>query len=547
MSWQTARDFSGYAQIRHRYRRIATQIDACTATIEVLTLNGASSVTFPTRPRSFSKSKLVALRQCPKRLWLEVHHPELREDSAATEASFQIGHQVGDIARLIYDPEGHGALIDVQKEGFARAFTRSAELLNTSQPIFEAGFSAGGAMAFADVMLPEQVNGNQVWRMVEVKSSASVKDYHRDDVAVQAFIAQAAGVQLHSIALAHIDSSWTYPGDDDYRGLLKENDLTEEAFARTQEVKDWITQAQGVVAEVAEPAINTGAHCDKPYACGFYGHCSRDEPKPEYPVYWLPYFRAKAAHLAEQGVIELKNVPDDLLNDRQQRVKDHTLTNTVYFDEAGALADLAAHSLPAYFLDFETIQFAVPVWKGTRPYQQNTFQFSLHTLTESGQLEHTDFLDLSGNDPAEPFAHALVTACGVQGPVYVYNAAFETTRIRELAERFPHLSAALLAINARVVDLYPIARERYYHPSQQGSWSIKKVLPAVVPELRYDALDGVQDGGMAMEAFLEAIHPDTSAERKSQIEQQLLAYCRLDTYAMVRLWQVFAGRTDLKL
>lgn len=129
----------------------------------------------------------------------------------------------------------------------------------------------------------------------------------------------------------------------------------------------------------------------------------------------------------------------------------------------------------------------------------------------------------------------------------MYNAGFEMARIRELAERFPSLKQPLLAINARIVDLLPVARKRYYHPSQQGSWSIKKVLPAVVPELRYDALDGVQDGGMAMDAFLEGIHPDTSPERKTQIEQQLLAYCKLDTYAMVRLWQVFSGRTDLRL
>ncbi|MBT9166250.1 MAG: hypothetical protein DDT25_00933 [Chloroflexi bacterium] len=145
------------------------------------------------------------------------------------------------------------------------------------------------------------------------------------------------------------------------------------------------------------------------------------------------------------------------------------------------------------------------------------------------------------------FVQALIAACGESGPVYVYNAGFETTRMSELATRYPQFSAALLAINSRVVDLLPIARERYYNPSQQGSWSIKKVLPAVVPELCYDALDGVQDGGMAMEAFLEAIHPDTPVGRKNQIEQQLLAYCKLDTYAMVRLWQVFAGRTDLKL
>lgn len=497
--------------------------------------------------RSLSKSKLLAFRQCPKRLWLEIHRPELREDSDATQVSFQVGYEVGDIARRVYDPEGLGALIDAQREGFDRAFKRSAELLNSSQPIFEAGFSAGGALAFADVMLPEQQDGRQVWRMVEVKSSTSVKDYHRDDVAVQAFVARSAGVALQSISLAHIDSSWTYPGGADYRGLLKENDLTAEAFSRTEEVKSWIADARLVIASPLEPAIETGSHCDIPYACGFYDYCSRNEPKPEYPVCWLPYIGVKAKELAKQGVIDLRNVPDEMLNDRQQRVKAHTLSGTVFFDAAGAAADLAVHSLPAYFLDFETIQFAVPIWKGTRPYQQNTFQFSLHVLSSSGQLDHTEFLDISGNDPSEAFARSLIAACGQSGPVYVYNAGFETARVSELAIRFPHLANELLAINARVVDLLPIARERYYHPSQQGSWSIKKVLPAAVPELRYDALDGVQDGGMAMEAFLEAIHPDTSAERKSQLEQQLLAYCKLDTYAMVRLWQVFAGRTELKL
>ena len=331
--------------------------------------------------RTFTKSKLMALRQCPKRLWLEVHRPDLREDTAATQASFKVGYQVGDIAQRIYDPENLGARIDVQTEGFDRAFERSAELLRSTQPIFEAGFLAGGALAFADVMLPELVEGKQVWHMVEVKSSTRVKDYHRDDVAVQVFVAQSAGVALQSISLAHIDNSWTYPGDGDYRGLLIENDLTTEAFSRTEEVKAWIDQARSVCAGPSEPVIEIGTHCDTPFACGFYGYCSRNEPKPEYPIYWLPYIGAKAVTLAEQGVIDLRNVPDDLLNARQQRVKNHTLANTVFFDAAGAAADLSVHSLPAYFLDFETIQFAVPIWKGTRPYQQNTFQFSLHILS----------------------------------------------------------------------------------------------------------------------------------------------------------------------
>ena len=179
--------------------------------------------------RTLSKSKLLAFRQCPKRLWLEIHAPQLREDSGATLASYATGHQVGDIARQIYDPARRGQLIDPQAEGFDAAFARTQALLRARQPIFEAGFRAEGALAFADVLLPAGTG----WRMVEVKSSTSVKDYHRDDAAVQAFVARACDVPLQSIALAHIDSGWTYPGNGDYQGLLVEADLTDEAFALT--------------------------------------------------------------------------------------------------------------------------------------------------------------------------------------------------------------------------------------------------------------------------------------------------------------------------
>ena len=168
-------------------------------------------------------------------------------------------------------------------------------------------------------------------------------------------------------------------------------------------------------------------------------------------------------------------------------------------------------------------------------------------MGSTAKITHRSFLDLSGKNPSTAIAEALIKACGTRGSIFAYGAAFEKMCISKLAKRLPKLRTPLLAIHARIVDLLQIARDHYYHPSQQGSWSIKKVLPAVVPELRYDALDGVQDGGMAMDGFMEAIQPETPIDRKNQIEQQLLAYCKLDTYAMVRLWQVFAGRRDLVL
>lgn len=498
--------------------------------------------------RNLSKSKLIAFRQCPKRLWLEVHRPESREDSAATQASFQVGNTVGDIAHHMYDSAGNGVLLDAQRDGFDTVFKRSIELLSSAHPIFEAGFAANGALAFADVMLPDEQDGKRVWRMVEVKSSTGVKDYHRDDVAIQSFVARNAGVPLASIALAHINSEWVYPGEGDYRGLLNECDLTSEAFSRDKEVKEWIAAAHATVAKEAEPDIGTGEQCGSPFACGFFDYCQSQEPQAEYPIYWLPSIRANAlkAHIAEHPALDLRDTPDDLLNELQQRVKAHTLSGETYFNSVGAASALKAHNLPAYFLDFETIQFAVPIWKGTRPYQQITFQFSLHTLDVSGKLASQAFLDLSGNDPSRAFAESLIAVCGNSGPVFVYNAGFEGARIKELAERFPEFASALLAIKERLVDLHPITKANYYHPSQHGSWSIKAVLPAVAPDLSYEALEGVQNGGMAMAAYLEAIHPDTVPALKVDIEQQLLAYCGLDTFAMVRLWQFLAGRNDLQ-
>lgn len=494
--------------------------------------------------RTLSKSKLLAFRQCPKRLWLEIHHPDLRTDSAATQASFDVGHQVGDIARQLYDPTGKGTLIDPQTEGFDAAFTRSQALLQSAQPIFEAGFRAEGALAFADVMLPVKKGSKKVWRMVEVKSSTSVKDYHRDDVAVQAFIARSAGVPLAAIALAHIDSTWVYPGNGDYQGLLVEHDLTEDAFGRSETVRDWINEAQGIVAKRKVPAITTGKQCTDPYECGFLAHCQSQEPQAAQPIQWLPgrLSNALIKHIETHELRELGDLPDELLNDRQQRVKAVTLAGQPYFDQSSAARALAEFKLPAYFLDFETIQFAVPIWKGTRPYQQIPFQFSLHRLSRTGKLEQQAFLDISGADPSKTFAEALIAACGERGPIFVYNAGFETARIRELSDRFPRLAKPLLALNERVVDLLPVARDHYYHPSQQGSWSIKAVLPALCPELRYGDLDGVQDGGMAMDAYLEALAPLTSVERKAEIECQLLAYCALDTFAMVRIWSAFTGK-----
>lgn len=486
-----------------------------------------------------SKSRLLAYRQCQRRLWLEIHRPELRDDTPASQAAFATGHLVGDLARRLYDPHGAGHLFDPMREGFAASLAATQERLAQRRPLFEAGFAALGAMSFADILLPH--GSGQGWRLVEVKSSTEVKDYYLDDVAIQGSVARAAGLQLDGISIAHIDSDWTYPGHGDYRGLLAEHDVSHEAQARSGEVEGWIAAAQGIAELPQEPAIRPGRQCKMPWPCGFAAHCENAEPATEYPVRWLPRVTANALRACiDAGARDMREVPDHLLNEQQLRVKQATLAGAAYFDAEGAARELAPHPLHAGFLDFETISFAVPVWAGTRPYQMIPFQFSLHWLDEHGEpCLHREFLDLSGDDPSWAFAQALVAACDRPGPIYAYNASFERARIKELAQRFAALAEPLNAILARIIDLRPIAQRYYYHPSQHGSWSIKKLLPAVAPDLRYDALDGVQHGGAAMDAYLEACAADTSPERRAVIRRQLLDYCHLDTLAMVRIWSFF--------
>lgn len=497
--------------------------------------------------RRLSKSRILSYRQCPKRLWLEVHRPECRDDSASQRA-FSIGQQVGEIARKVYDPLGSGHVIDVEALGHEAALEESAVFLaNGHGPVMEAGLSAEGALAYVDVMLPDRSNGQLRWRMVEVKSAASVKSHYLDDIAVQGFIAAHSGTPLSSISIAHIDTRFVYRGDGNYQGLFREVDVTEQTRSRFAQVREWIIGAQQVMALTEEPAIATGPQCANPFPCPFRHHCHVAKESPAYPLDHLPYFRhTRRSELNAQGIHDLREVPDRYLNDLQRRVKQCSIEESTFFDADGAAADLAVYGFPAHFLDFEAVQPPIPLWKDTSPYQACPFQYSLHVIDADSKIEHHAFLDLSGNDPRKCLVESLVAHCGTQGPIFAYNATYEASTIAQFAKQFPEHGVALRGIIARLVDLQPIANKRFYHPMQQGSWGLKSVLPALCPDLSYNRLEGVSDGRAAGDAYLEAIASTTTPERRAQLHEQLHAYCHLDTWAMVRMWQIFrGGETDL--
>lgn len=485
-----------------------------------------------------SKSRLLAHRQCPKRLWLQIHQPELLPATdIATQARFNTGNQVGEIARSLY-PDG--VLIDT--DNLQQALRDTAEVLATSPtlPIFEATFDYDGVLVRADLLLPE-IGG---YRLVEVKSSASVKDYHLIDAAVQSWVVQQSGLTVTGTAIAHIDTGFVYLGNGDYRELLKEIPIDGQLTEILPQVPYWVTSAKATLSD-DEPVITPGEQCEAPFVCPFYEHCNPASADSEvtYPPEDLPRHNGLAAQLRQEGYDDLRQVPAERLSKPlHQRVHDCAQNGLVYLDPQARriLEDLP---YPRFYIDFETYAPAVPIWSGTRPYTtQVPFQWSCHAEDKAGHFQHHAFLAQNADDPRRNFIDSLLAVLGTSGAILVYNAAFECSRLRELAVLFPDLAVAIQQVIARIVDLLPIARAHYYHPNQHGSWSIKSVLPTIAPELAYDNLT-VANGGMAQTAFQEMIDTNTTEERRQSLRQALLVYCERDTLAMVRIAQHFQLET----
>jgi len=484
--------------------------------------------------RMLSKSRLMAFRQCPKRLWLQTFRRDLAVVDPAAQARFDAGHRVGEIARAL---RPGGRLIGhVDDIGRAVQETREALAGTDDRLLFEAALQHGGVLVRADVLARRDGRCT----LVEVKSSTAVKPPHVEDVAIQAWVLQGAGLELESTRLAHIDNTFVYPGDGDYDGLLVEADLADDVQPLLEAIPHWVAEAQQVIAGDM-PGTDIGAHCTQPYACEFHDWCSRDEPA--YPVSILPRGAALAAELRAEGLRDLREVPEERLgNAVHVRIWRATRADAPEIVPAVAplLRDLP---YPRSFLDFETIQPAIPLWAGTRPYQRIPVQWSCHIQAKPGRQVALGELVTSGEDPRRAFAESLLRAMPSEGPVFAYNAGFERGVLNEVAQALPDLAEPLQRIADRLVDLLPITRTHYYHPAMRGSWSLKAVLPTVAPDLDYANLDGgVKSGGDVESVYAEILDPATEACRRTALETALVTYCDRDTLALVRLVQFFEGQ-----
>jgi hypothetical protein len=489
--------------------------------------------------KGLSKSRILAHRQCPKRLYLATYRKELAEESSTSERAFASGNRIGEIAREL---ERGGRLIGHDME-LGVALRETTEVLETEpqQALFEGTFQHDGVLVRADVLKL----GSAGRVLTEVKAAASVKDIHLDDCAVQACVIEAAGYPLQRIEVAHVDTHFIYPGEGHYDGLLKHADVTKDVRERMKDVPGWIAACRETLAG-SEPQISIGGHCTSPYPYTFFEYCRGPEVQNSFPLTSLFQSGKLPQTLAEEGFTDLCMVPEDRLKKPiHQRQRRTAISGEAELDPA-VREVLASYPLPRYYFDFESVHPAVPIWAGTHPYQQVPFQWSCHIETVDGRLLHREFLALPPDAPMRACAESLIKTLTSEGPgaVFVYYQAFEKSRIREFAKMFPDLAPALKVILERVVDLLPITRNHYHHPSMGGSWSIKTVLPAIAPDLDYSQLEHVQDGEGASEAYLEILDPATTEARRTELLEALHRYCALDTLAMVRLVQLFEAPTQ---
>ena len=396
--------------------------------------------------------------------------------------------------------------------------------------IYEATFSHNDVFVKADILH----RGEEGWEIYEVKSSSGVKDYHYDDASVQYYVIAGTGLPVAKVFLVHVNTGYVRQGDIDPHQIFTIVDLTETVRENARVIPGKLERLRTMLRG-AEPDIDIGPHCDDPFECDFKGHCWAHIPSPS--VFDLTdRGKPDPFELYRQGIVRLEDVPPDSLGWRQKLQVDGVLHRKNRLDADAVRSFLESLSYPLCFMDFETtVMVPLPLYDGTRPYQQVPFQYSVHILPQPGApLVHHEYLADGSTNPQRDFLEGLLAAIPGDACVLVWNRSFETSRLKELADAFPEKDSAINRLIGQIRDLMAPFREKSLYQWQfNGSYSIKAVLPALVPGMSYEQLE-ISDGGQASAQWLRMVEAKNNAE-KEVIREQLLRYCELDTLAMVKI------------
>lgn len=447
-----------------------------------------------------SKTTYLYGLQCQKRLFLLKKHPSWANPvDEETQSIFLAGTNVGVLAQQLFP----GGINAQGEEGWHNQLTanRTAELIPDHEVIYEAAFIYNDTVCGVDIL---GRNGDEYYAF-EVKNSASVKPQHIEDAALQYYVLSNAGVNVVDFSIVILNTQYVKIGDLSIKDLFKAESVLERILDKQDFIGNNISTFKKLLRQNQIPDIEMGSHCNSPYACNFSNYCSSLIPQEEEEI---------------EEFIELDaNI---------------TIDKDAWFDYT------KDWEYPLYFFDFETVTYGVPIFDFSRPYQKIAFQYSLHVQFEpNGELIHLEYLGDGVCDPRLDLVHQMIRDLGSSGSIVTWNMTFEKGVIENLAIDFPEFEDELNAIYNRIVDLMPPFRpgRAIYSEAFRGSYSLKNVLPIMVPELSYKNLN-IQEGATA--SYLYGQMNDLEPSEKEQLRKDLLEYCHLDTLAMLKIWERIA-------
>ena len=473
-----------------------------------------------------SKSKYLEGLQCHKLIWFRYNaKDQIPPIDASTQAIFDQGHLVGSYAKKLF-PDG--IEIKAKPWQFDMIEKLSMSALARRVPLFEAGLAYQGAFARFDILNPA---GEDEWDLVEVKSSTEVKEVNYNDVSIQYYICAGAGLKIRKCVVYYINNQYVRKGEIDPKQLFASSDVTAEALAGQADVPRNLAEIRAVIGQKAQPDIPIGPWCDDPYECILKDHCWGF--LPEHSVFTLNRSR-KGFEWFNAGILQLKDIPIDAsLTPPQQIQMQALLSGKTHVDRAEIKSFLDTLRYPLYFLDFETINTAIPLYDGLRPYQKLPFQYSLHVQKSPGDSPvHYGFLADGASDPRPTILGNLKNLLGETGSIVAYNSSFEKGVLRESSEVFTEFAPWYAALEQRIVDLLiPFRTFSYYNPEQEGSASLKAVLPSLTGK-GYEGMP-IADGGAASREYLRVTYTPVADGDRASIRKQLEDYCGYDTIAMI--------------
>ena len=487
---------------------------------------------------SLSKSRYLNGDQCLLRLWYDTYRRDLAPPpDEGLQVVFDTGHEVGMLACERH-PGGHSIGHDHRHLREALEETRRVVAAGEVPALFEAAFRHEDVLVRADIL--ERLPGGG-WRLSEVKSTTKLKDVFVLDVAVQLWVLRGAGLDVREAEVITLNRDYVYDGvRHDLDALFKRHTVAQEAEALQATVGEGVREMLAILDGRDAPEVAPGDHCFEPYDCPYYGHCTREFVWPDHGIGELPRLGRWRELLQADGIEEIRDIPEELhLTDLQRIVRRAVRENraVIHGDFAAMLTRLVP---PVRYLDFETYAPAIPRFAGTRPYDFVPFLFSVHAELNGAATTHMDYLHEQEDDPRHYIVERLIEALGTEGSICTYSS-YERTVLNSLASAVPDRAGELAAIAARLFDLLPVIRNTYYHPDFRGSFSIKNVLPVLVPGMGYADLD-IPDGQTASARYMQVLRSTDRRERQQTFDN-LRAYCERDTLAMVRLRQALNALT----